>query len=137
MRAFLGTGNSPGTTMVVDAHGAGPLTYAIMDADVIVVGAGVGGLSAAGLLAKSGLRVLVIDRNYMPGGACGAIRRDGITFDLGAAMLFGFGGSELERPLAVAMVGGLITSTLFTLLALPSFYAWVGNGKEVKDPGCA
>jgi len=40
-------------------------------------------------------------------------------------MLFGFGGSELERPLAVAMVGGLITSTLFTLLALPSFYAWV------------
>jgi len=40
-------------------------------------------------------------------------------------MLFGFGGSELERPLAVAMVGGLVTSTLFTLLALPSFYAWV------------
>lgn len=42
-------------------------------------------------------------------------------------MLFGFGGSELERPLAIAMVGGLITSTLFTLLALPSFYAWVGR----------
>ena len=42
-------------------------------------------------------------------------------------MLFGFGGSELERPLAVAMVGGLITSTLFTLLALPSFYAWVAT----------
>jgi cobalt-zinc-cadmium resistance protein CzcA len=42
-------------------------------------------------------------------------------------MLFGFGGSELERPLAIAMVGGLITSTLFTLLALPSFYAWVGE----------
>jgi len=42
-------------------------------------------------------------------------------------MLFGFGGSELERPLAIAMVGGLITSTLFTLLALPSFYAWVSR----------
>jgi cobalt-zinc-cadmium resistance protein CzcA len=42
-------------------------------------------------------------------------------------MLFGFGGSELERPLAVAMVGGLVTSTLFTLLALPSVYAWVGD----------
>ena len=42
-------------------------------------------------------------------------------------MLFGFGGSELERPLAVAMVGGLVTSTLFTLLALPSFYAWVAT----------
>ncbi|WLT31603.1 efflux RND transporter permease subunit [Geothrix sp. PMB-07] len=42
-------------------------------------------------------------------------------------MLLGLGGSELERPLAIVMVGGLITSTLFTLLALPSFYAWVGR----------
>ncbi len=45
-------------------------------------------------------------------------------------MLFGFGGSELERPLAIAMVGGLVTSTLFTLLALPSFYAWVGGSRQ-------
>jgi prolycopene isomerase len=81
------------------------------DTDVIVVGAGIGGLSAAGLLAKSGLRVLVIERNYMPGGACGAIRRDGVTYDMGAAMLFGFGESgfsphrflmnELEEPIEV------------------------------------
>jgi cobalt-zinc-cadmium resistance protein CzcA len=42
-------------------------------------------------------------------------------------MLFGFGGSELERPLAIVMVGGLVTSTLFTLIALPSFYAWVAE----------
>lgn len=47
-------------------------------------------------------------------------------------MLLGIGGSELERPLAIVMVGGLITSTLFTLLALPSFYAWVGQPK-VRD----
>jgi len=45
-------------------------------------------------------------------------------------MLLGIGGSELERPLAIVMVGGLVTSTLFTLLALPSFYAWVGKPKE-------
>jgi len=47
-------------------------------------------------------------------------------------MLLGIGGSELERPLAIVMVGGLVTSTLFTLLALPSFYAWVGKPKS--DP---
>jgi cobalt-zinc-cadmium resistance protein CzcA len=40
-----------------------------------------------------------------------------------APMLFGFGGSELERPLAIVMIGGLVTSTLFTLLVLPSVYA--------------
>lgn len=34
-------------------------------------------------------------------------------------------GTELERPLAIVMVGGLVTSTLFTLLALPTFYTLV------------
>jgi len=34
-------------------------------------------------------------------------------------------GTEIERPLAIVMIGGLITSTLFTLLALPAFYELV------------
>jgi len=34
-------------------------------------------------------------------------------------------GTEVERPLAIVMIGGLVTSTLFTLLALPTFYAFV------------
>ena len=34
-------------------------------------------------------------------------------------------GTEIERPLAVVMVGGLLTSTAFTLLALPTFYLLV------------
>jgi cobalt-zinc-cadmium resistance protein CzcA len=50
-----------------------------------------------------------------------------------APMLLGFGGSELERPLAVVMVGGLVTSTLFTLLVLPSVYARFGT--PVKSGG--
>jgi len=31
-------------------------------------------------------------------------------------------GTEIERPLAVVMIGGLVTSTLFTLFVLPTFY---------------
>src|SRR5262249_31086358 len=34
-------------------------------------------------------------------------------------------GTEIERPLAVVMIGGLVTSTLFTLFALPTFYQLV------------
>jgi cobalt-zinc-cadmium resistance protein CzcA len=34
-------------------------------------------------------------------------------------------GTEIERPLAVVMIGGLATSTLFTLLVLPTFYLQV------------
>jgi cobalt-zinc-cadmium resistance protein CzcA len=39
-------------------------------------------------------------------------------------------GTEIERPLAVVMVGGLVTSTLFTLLALPTFYLFVHHLQE-------
>jgi cobalt-zinc-cadmium resistance protein CzcA len=34
-------------------------------------------------------------------------------------------GTEIERPLAVVMIGGLMTSTVFTLLVLPTFYLQV------------
>jgi cobalt-zinc-cadmium resistance protein CzcA len=39
-------------------------------------------------------------------------------------------GTEIERPLAVVMIGGLLTSTLFTLLALPTFYLLVHQLQE-------
>ena len=34
-------------------------------------------------------------------------------------------GTEIERPLAIVMIGGLVTSTLFTLFVLPTFYLQV------------
>jgi cobalt-zinc-cadmium resistance protein CzcA len=34
-------------------------------------------------------------------------------------------GTEIERPLAIVMIGGLVTSTLFTLLVLPALYLMV------------
>ena len=39
-------------------------------------------------------------------------------------------GTEIERPLAIVMVGGLITSTVFTLFALPTFYMLVHQWQE-------
>ena len=41
-------------------------------------------------------------------------------------LLFATGpGSELQRPLAVVVIGGLFTSTLLTLILLPTLYAWL------------
>ena len=34
-------------------------------------------------------------------------------------------GAEVQRPLAVVVIGGLITSTVLTLLVLPVLYRWV------------
>ncbi len=33
-------------------------------------------------------------------------------------------GAEVQRPLATVVIGGLITSTLLTLLVLPAIYRW-------------
>ena len=41
-------------------------------------------------------------------------------------------GSELQRPLAVVVIGGLITSTLLTLVLLPTLYAWLESRAEGK-----
>ena len=46
-------------------------------------------------------------------------------------------GSETQRPLAVVVIGGLITATLLTLVVLPVLYAaWFGRheGKPGKSP---
>ena len=38
------------------------------------------------------------------------------------------------RPLATVMVGGLVTSTLLTLLVLPALYKWFAPGLEQEQP---
>jgi cobalt-zinc-cadmium resistance protein CzcA len=49
-------------------------------------------------------------------------------------------GAEIERPLAIVMAGGLVTSLAFTLLALPTFYQLVedlrtrGSRNEPERP---
>jgi cobalt-zinc-cadmium resistance protein CzcA len=48
-------------------------------------------------------------------------------------------GAEVQRPLAVVVVGGLLTSTLLTLLVLPALYGWVerdevAGGEAVTRP---
>ncbi len=60
--------------------------------DVIIVGAGVGGLTAAALLVKAGCRVLVLDRNPHPGGTAYVYKRKGFTFPMGP---LGFGTPSL------------------------------------------
>lgn len=49
--------------------------------DAVIIGAGIGGLFAANLLARDGLRVLLVEQHYMMGGYCSTFRRAGYTFD--------------------------------------------------------
>ena len=54
---------------------------------VVIVGAGLGGLSAALRLAGAGRRVTVVEREAVPGGRNGLLQRDGYSFDTGPSVL--------------------------------------------------
>ena len=54
---------------------------------VVVVGAGLGGLSAALRLAGAGRKVTVIEREGVPGGRNGLLQKDGYSFDTGPSVL--------------------------------------------------
>src|ERR1700730_2133525 len=49
--------------------------------DAIIIGSGIGGLFCANILAKAGLKILLLERHYMLGGFCSTFRRHGFIFD--------------------------------------------------------
>ena len=55
--------------------------------DAIVVGSGVGGSVTAGLLARAGLAVLVLEKNDALGGILASYRRDGFKIDTGSHLV--------------------------------------------------
>jgi cobalt-zinc-cadmium resistance protein CzcA len=40
-------------------------------------------------------------------------------------------GAEVQRPLATVVIGGLLTSTLLTLLLVPAIYRWFDRGDDL------
>ena len=56
---------------------------------VVIIGAGIGGLTAAALLAHRGYSVKVFDQAIVPGGCASTFRRRGFTFDVGATQVAG------------------------------------------------
>jgi C-3',4' desaturase CrtD len=79
-------------------------------AKIVVVGAGIGGLTAAALLAKRGHEVIVYDLAIVPGGCASTFKRRGYIFDVGATQVAGleeggihqriFAELEIELPAA-------------------------------------
>jgi len=51
--------------------------------DVVIIGAGIGGLVCGCYLAKAGLKVLIVEQHYKAGGCCQSFTRNGFTFDVG------------------------------------------------------
>lgn len=68
--------------------------------DVVIVGAGIGGLVCGCYLAKYGKSVLIFDKNDHPGGCCTSFSRGGFRFDAAAHSL---GGMSSQGPVGALL----------------------------------
>lgn len=66
--------------------------------DVIVIGSGIGGLTAGSLLARYGKRVVVCESHTIAGGAAHSFRRRGFEFDSGPSFYCGLTGANSLNP---------------------------------------
>ncbi len=64
-------------------------THTNNQSPIIVIGAGIGGLTAGALLAHRGYNVLILDQAIVPGGCASTFKRQGFTFDVGATQVAG------------------------------------------------
>src|SRR5215468_4370644 len=77
------SGYLKGNVNVRRADNPGTAGNMINNRHVIVIGAGVGGLASAALLAKDGYEVTVLEKNEQPGGRASLLEKDGFRFDMG------------------------------------------------------
>ncbi|WP_375426354.1 phytoene desaturase family protein [uncultured Friedmanniella sp.] len=99
--------------------------------EVVVIGAGLAGLSTACHLAGQGFEVTVVEREDIPGGRSGLLQRDGFTFDTGP--------SVLTMPDLIADVLRAVGSDLSALGPLkrldPAYRAVYADGSTIMVRG--
>jgi phytoene desaturase len=100
---------------------------------VVVIGAGMGGLSAAARLAAQGHRVTVLEQAATVGGKLGVLRRDGFTFDTGPSLLTL---PAVYRDL-FAKTGAPLESVLDVVPVDPVCHYRFGDGTELDMPNAS
>ncbi|MFH9424709.1 phytoene desaturase family protein [Streptomyces sp. NPDC017529] len=94
---------------------------------VVVIGAGLSGLSAALHLLGAGRRVTVVERAHQPGGRCGRWERNGYLLDTGPTVLTM---PDLVEE-AFAAVGTALAGRLVLLPLHPAYHARFADGSTL------
>ena len=112
------------------------------------ISAGVGFIALSGVAVLNGLVMIAFVRKLreqgvpfetaIVDGALGRLRpvlMTALVASLGfLPMALNVGaGSEVQRPLATVVIGGIISSTLLTLLVLPALYRWLHGAMEFRS----
>ncbi len=101
--------------------------------DAIVIGAGLGGLSAATMLARNGLGVLLLERHNVPGGYATSFVRGRYEFEIALHELSGIGPPE-RRGSLYRYLDYLGVASKVEFLRLPNLYRAVFPDLDVTLP---
>jgi all-trans-retinol 13,14-reductase len=101
-----------------------------MDYDVIIVGAGLGGLTTGAILAKHGQKVLVIEQHSIPGGCATTFRRHDLRVEVGLHMMDGLDEADPKVPVLKEL--GVLDHVDF--IRTPEFYRVVKGNTDISIP---
>lgn len=101
-----------------------------MNYDIIIIGAGLGGLTAGAKLSREGMKVLVIEQHNRPGGCATTFRRGPFTLEVGLHEMDGPGGRDMKnRIFSELEVTGNVE-----FLPVPEFYRFIRGDLAVTMP---
>jgi phytoene dehydrogenase-like protein len=98
-----------------------------MKNDVIIIGSGLGGLTAGAKLARSGKRVLVLEQHDRPGGCATTFKRRGFTMEVGLHEMDGLHQADMKTRIFRDL--GVTGKVEF--IKVPEFYRFVNGRKDV------
>ena len=103
------------------------------DYDVVVVGAGLGGLSAATWLSRAGKKVLLLEKHRVPGGYASSFKRGPFEFEISLHELSGLGSEQDKGPLWKLFKEAGITDRV-EFVHIPEFYRSVFPDVDITIP---